>query len=172
MLVTGDKELNRRLERLDQKVRRRITRFALRKAGAPVLAQAALNVADVSETIADAMGMQAKSFDRGAVHVLKVGPVSDPSAWRTKRVANPFTGNPGLRLHKPHKTAHLVEGGTKPHTIVVGRTKIRHPGVEPHPYLEPARKARGGLAQAIFVREAWRAIEREAKKSAKKEKRS
>lgn len=168
MRITGDKELVKALEALDRKARTRITRAALRKAGEPVVAKAALNVADVSETIADSIGTEAKSFNKGAFHVLKVGPVSDSGAWRTKRVANPFTGDKGARIHKPHKTAHLVEGGTKPHTIQLGKLTIRHPGTEARPFLEPARRAMQAAVERVYVREAWKGIEREAKRAARK----
>lgn len=166
--IQGSQQLIKAFAKMDDQVRRRILRYSLRRASEPIVNAAHNNVRGISETIAESISAQAKSYRKGAFIVLKIGPSTAPQFWRSRRIANPFTGDLGSRLHKPGNTAHLVELGTKPHTIKVGKVRIKHPGTQAQPYLEPARQKEGPRMGRLFEQFAWKAIERQAKQEARK----
>ena len=169
MYVSGQQEITAAFKALELKVRKRIMVAALKKAGDPIAKAAMANVRPMSPTIAASIGIQMKSYRRGSFQSLKIGPTTDSLTWKTKTVESPFTGKMLRVIHKPSKTAHLVEGGTKPHVITFknGR-KLRHPGTSPRPWLRPARDEHAALAETTFISTAWKLIENEAKRHARK----
>lgn len=168
LLLTGDDELIGRLQALE-KAGSRIARRALKLAVQPIVDDAKDRARRVSPTIAESIEGQLRSKQKGQLVIVRVGPANSPSYTTVKARLNPITGLYKGRWHKPHKTAHLVEQGTKPHRIrIYGRIRIQHPGAKAYPYLGPALEAQEGEAQDVFFAEAWQGIRRELSKRAKK----
>lgn len=174
MEIDGQKELKSAFKELDMAVRKRIMRAALKKAGDPIAREAEQNVKPLSPTIAGSIGVQMKSYRAGSFQALKIGPTTDPLTFRTRERYSVVAGKYLKVVHKPFKTAHLVEGGTKPHRIPFkkGSRKGRvwnHPGVAARPWLKPARDEHEELAKQVFFSTSWSLIEREAKRLARKQ---
>jgi len=166
--LTGDDEVMGRLQALD-KAGTRIMRRAIKMAVQPVVIDAKNRIRPFSHTIADAISFEQKVKNKGQYHYIRIGAITDESAKTVKAKLNPLTGRVKARWHNPAKTAHLLELGTKPHRIVQGKNLvIQHPGARPHPGLIPALEENAALVEAIFTREAWKGIERELKKRARR----
>ena len=138
VFITGDKELLRKLKTLDEKVERRALKKANAKAIRPVVRAAKAGVRPVSKTVAKGIGIRHKRYARTKTHVVVVGVRNQASVAVERQHTNPFTGETSMRKHDPRHTAHLIEGGTKPHTITIGKFSVRHPGTTAKPFLEPA----------------------------------
>ena len=169
VVIQGENALMDTLQALDEKVRRRIMRRALNLAAEPLKASASRRVVSVSPTVAGAMGATVRQYKQGRILTMRVGPRSDQGAWSVKTVKNPFTGLLEGRIHKPGNTAHLIEGGTKAHSIrLPGRNiTIKHPGTAPAPFLKPAHRVTGPKVQKTFIEVAWAGIRREAQRKKK-----
>lgn len=166
--LTGDNEVIGRLQALD-KAGTRIMKRAIKLAVEPVVTDAKNRIRPFSPTIADAIDVEQRVKNKGQYHYVRIGAIVDQSATTVKAKLNPITGRVKARWHNPAKTAHLLELGTKPHRIVQGKNLvIQHPGARPHPGLIPALEENAALVEAIFTREAWRGIERELKKRARR----
>jgi HK97 gp10 family phage protein len=162
----------RRMESLKQGMQNTILRKAIR-AGAKSPREAAKRMAPrdsglLARSISVRIGTNRKT---GAVYAV-VGPKRGVIA-RKKAGA--------LLPGRPSKYAHLVEFGTRPHSLASGdklarRTQAgrqasggrRHPGAKPHPFLAPAWRT-----TAMVAREDMRRVVEEevAKKLAKRPKR-
>lgn len=139
--IRGEKELIKKLVSLENKTRRKFLRKANGKAIRPVVQSAKANVRRESSTVSKSIGVRHKSYKRGATQASIVGPRNVDSVVKERPHVNPFTGKVGVRKHDPRHTAHLIEGGTKPHTIKIFKNlTVRHPGTSPRPFLEPAMK--------------------------------
>lgn len=167
--LEGAEELKAVLKRLPPQVEQRVLSASLKYAAAPLVNDAKRKAGQVSRTIAGAITTQTKKV-RG-VRMLRVGPsAGDRGAWKLKRVVNPFTGAISVRFHKPENTAHLVELGTKAHQIRLPHLKItvKHPGTKAHPYMGPALEGNRAVVLGRFQYDAWRRIERIARRAARK----
>jgi HK97 gp10 family phage protein len=166
--ITGDDELVGRLQALD-KTGARITKRAIAAAVQPIIEDAKRRVEPISPTIADAIDFEQKLKNKGQYHYIRIGAVTDQSKTTVKAQFNPITGRVQAKWHNPSKTAHLVEKGTKPHSLrIYGSIRIKHPGAKPYPHLIPALEQNEALVEAVFAREAQAGIERELSKRAKK----
>ena len=166
--LTGDDELIGRLQALE-KAGTRIARKAISIAVQPIIEEARDRARRVSPTIADAIEVEQKTRKKGAFHVVRIGPIEGDGKKTVKAKFNPITGRVRARWHNPARPGHLVELGTKPHSLrLFGRIRIQHPGARPLPYLGPAIEAKEGEAQDTFYAEAWQGIRRELTKRAKK----
>lgn len=137
--VQGDKELLKALNNMKWSAARKAIQKANSKASRPIVSAAKSNVRRESNTVAKAVGVRHKAYPKNGNVVSVVGVRNDSSLTQERPAINIFNGAWFYRKHDPRKTAHLIEGGTKPHQIVVfGRIKISHPGTPPRPWLEPA----------------------------------
>jgi len=138
--VFGDEELIKEFERLEKKTGKRILKKGMAKAVRPVIQTARAKVRPISKTVAKALGIKRKSYQRGAIEIAAVGVRTDAKVTGVKTVINPVTGKTSIRKHVPYHTAHLIEGGTAPHvTHLPGRkVQVQHPGSPAQPFMEPA----------------------------------
>ena len=137
-LFTGDKELRKVMRKAATNIKK-ATSKGLSKAARPIIQKAKANVRPQSVTVAKSLGLKRKRYAAGAVQSAIIGPRVGSYAT-TKQVTNPITGNKTTKKHEPWHTAHLIEGGTAPHTIHLKDRNlvIQHPGTKPKPFLEPA----------------------------------
>lgn len=142
IVLTGQKELIKKLANMEKKAARKAMNKAMGKAVRPVIRAAKSNVRPISTTVAKSVGVKRKRYQSGATQIAIVGARVADNLKSTKTVRNPFTGAVTEREHWPWNTAHLIEDGTAPHQIHIPWLKmtIQHPGTEAHPWLEPAFK--------------------------------
>jgi len=77
-----------------------------------------------------------------------------PSTKYVNEAANPVA-------HKPSKTAHLIEFGTRPHVIRrKGGIVVQHPGTAPRPFIRPSIEANKDIVLQIMKSEYVRAIDK------------
>ncbi len=168
VVLTGHKELIKKLEGMEKKAARKATNKAMGKAVRPVITAAKANVRPVSNTVAKSVGVKRIRYNSGATQVAIVGARVGDNVKSTKEVINPFTGAKTQREHWPWNTAHLIEDGTAPHQIHIPWLKltIQHPGTAPHPWLEPAFKDNESKAIAIHAQVLREEIEKYARTKA------
>lgn len=179
--IQGVKELQRKLDALDKNVGKKIVRKALGKGIALIRKEAKAEERPRRRTggLQRAIASKVKIYRRGAT-------------WAGVGVdaKKQFTDNAGRR-YVPAKIAHLVEKGTRPHSILKGaRTRIGrrysrakslanmigaklrwaagkrpqwHPGSRPYPWLNPAFLRTRERALAIIAAELRAGIEAMAK---------
>ena len=147
--INGLPELMKALEQLPEKLARNVLRGAFR-AGAKVMAEDAQAAVPVrSGLLRDSIRVTTR---------VKGGRVSG-----TVRA-----GSKGGKARKIARHAHLVEFGTKAHTIrakpghhalAIGVSKVEHPGARPKPFMRPALDNKGfaaAKAAADYTRERLR----------------
>lgn len=175
MQIQGGPELQRALEKIDNEIAKKIMRKAAQKATTPWIRSARNKVKPISGTAARALGRRYKFYRNTATHYVIVGM---RKGYAVPKTGGDKGGKPG---HDPRHTAHLIERGTKPHTIpapvgglkigpVIIKGAVRHPGTEPHPFMRPAfeenkrgavtivtQEIRGGLNKVArtFQRHIW-----------------
>lgn len=66
--------------------------------------------------------------------VTALGMVGPRSGGQVVRRVSSWSNSPVMQ--RPGKYAHLVEKGTKPHSITIGNRTIKHPGTKAQPFLE------------------------------------
>lgn len=138
-MIRGDAELIRKLKILKWGAARKAIQKANSKAIRPAVSAAKSGVRKESNTVAKGIGVRHKSYPKSSSVVSVVGVRNDASLAIDRPHTNPFSGRESYRKHDPRHTAHLIEGGTKPHQIVIfGRIHVNHPGTAPRPFLEPA----------------------------------
>lgn len=121
LLITGDGALIQALKSLDRKIARKTIRKAITKAVKPIRVAYKANVPVKHGWLKKAVGSKVKTGRGGKVSGI-IGARSDLEAV----VPDERTGKP--RKIRPAKYQHLVEFGTRPHTIKVGKRRIKHPG--------------------------------------------
>lgn len=137
MRIEGDKELIKALRAFPEKLSKRVLRSAAGKATTVVAKAARLQVKPISPTIAKHIGTRVKLYKGGNVFAI-AGPKRDTPISATG--------------HRPSKTAHLVDRGTKPHGLKAwGKVQIIHPGARAHPFLEPAEKQSSAEVKRIYI---------------------
>lgn len=142
--IKGDKKLLRALKKLEARPVRKETRKALNKAATPMLKAARRNAEFIgdNDTIRDSLGKRVKTFMSGVI-VVVMGP----------RKGHVRDG------HDPTKTAHLVEFGTRPHSI----GEIKHPGTKAFPFMREAFDETVDQSLRLFIRLIRGGIEKLAK---------
>jgi HK97 gp10 family phage protein len=130
--LTGVDHLLKRLFSLKQGMRNVILRRALRAGAKPVWLGARHRAKAGTRELRRSLGTRMKSYRRGGVVVIVIGP----------RSKNTIQHPPGslfpsyTRGYNPARYAHLHEKGTKPHKIPIKRGRlagvtVRHPGTKP-----------------------------------------
>lgn len=137
--VVDTDDLRKKLSRLKWTAARKAIQKANSKAIRPVVSSAKSNVRPISNTVAKGIGVRHKGYSQTGTVISVVGVRNDASLAVDRLIENPFSGQLSYRKHDPRHTAHLIEGGTKPHQIVIfGRIHVNHPGTAPRPFLKPA----------------------------------
>lgn len=141
--ITGSDELIKKLSGMERKVQQKILKKANSKAIRPVIQAAKRGARPTSRTIAKSIGMRQSKYQGGQIHTVVAGVRNLASVASVRPQVHFVTGGWSYRRHDPRHTAHLVEKGTKAHTIVIPRFKmiVRHPGTKAKPFLEPAFKS-------------------------------
>lgn len=153
-----EKRLIRKLDRLPDKIFKRVVGAAASFAVTPVVKAAQSKAPKRTGRLAESIGKRRRQYNRAGVVIVVVGP--------RKGFVDPQTGE------DPAKIGHLVEFGTAPHTIpgavvnIDGRmvpATVHHPGARGKPFLKPALHEQ---AQAVLVRyrsKLWKGIVKYAK---------
>lgn len=126
--LLGDKALVKALNRLEDKVERRVLTTAVGKAALPIRKAAKALAPKRTGALANSIGIKRYRSKRAPMAIAVIGPRTDfkPS----KKVGEAIGG----RNIKPAKYAHLVEFGTAPHVIQgavlngKGPMTVQHPG--------------------------------------------
>lgn len=171
MKVDGDKKLAALLEKLPKRARGRVLRGAVTKAMRPVTRaiQRAASVHTDTGTLAKSIAMKRVSYGYGSVVVAIIGPKAG-----SKRRVDTITTRKGSKpvFRNPAITAHLLEGGTRAHTVTKGDLAApKKKGAEPKQTLKQTRvwisKDRRWITMTLhpgtrpthFMENAWRAAE-------------
>lgn len=148
--ITGLAKVLERLARFkSQSVRNRILRPALQAATKPLLDRARANVPVDQGWLRRSLGRRTQTYRQSGVVMVLVGP---RTGWqRNKKTGQRKLTAYGAKLRgktkqRPTQYAHLVEFGTRPHSVArgarlkkkKGRTSKPHPGARPRPFLQPA----------------------------------
>ncbi|HYE20977.1 MAG TPA: HK97-gp10 family putative phage morphogenesis protein [Tepidisphaeraceae bacterium] len=168
----GAPAILRRLADIDKKVARKALREAINEATKPILKDAKAGVATDTKLLKKALGRKTKTFRGGLVATGIVGVRKQFKGKKGERQrTDKFrvkvgTDSQGRAVYMdPTNYAHLVEFGTRPHTIGAGdrlRRKgrsskqiqrgFRHPGARPQPFIRPARDKNKSGTKAIVGR--------------------
>jgi HK97 gp10 family phage protein len=148
--MTGVDELKKKLRELPRKMRGKIVRRAVNGGALIVLQSARRHVPVRTRTTKKSLGRKGKTGKKG--YYVVIGP----------RFGHKVVSATG-RTYDPAKMAHLIEGGTRPHKIVV-RSRfgkpldkpqvIHHPGSRAQPFIRPALEdnraaVQGKIAQLL-----------------------
>lgn len=153
----GVSELYRALKDADVKLAKKTMKKAITQGNKLILKDAKAFVPTQTKTLKKALGSKVKVMKGGGVVVGIVGPRKDakgkPPKYRRKVKVTTRYGMKEM-YRNPVKYAHLVEKGTRPHTLGKGSTLNRktsrgtviplvqrgnkHPGAVPKPFLRPA----------------------------------
>ncbi|WP_020475256.1 HK97-gp10 family putative phage morphogenesis protein [Zavarzinella formosa] len=176
----GVPEIYRKLYELDRKLARKAMRKAITEVDKLILRDARSKVREQTKTLKKSLGSKVKSYKGGLVIVGMTGPRKDargkPAKFR--RQVKVKTGR-GTRMEwrNPVFYAHLVEQGTRPHTLGGGSELTRlkakkrkrvqhgtmHPGTKPQPFLRPALERNRSAIPEIIARYLNEAIKTLAK---------
>lgn len=113
--LLGDEELQKRLNALDDKVIRRIVPKASKQATSSVLRTAKTLAPKESGLLIRSLGQKQKLYRRSGVFVTIVGP---RTGFKQQVEVEDRFGNVKKIFRNPVKYAHLVEKGTRPHSLV------------------------------------------------------
>lgn len=168
MTVTGIEDLDRKLKKLTNQQFRAIVGKASNRAMKPVEKIARAGAPRESGLLRKSIGRKQKRYKRASVTVTMVG----PRIGFKKLVSVP--GRKKAQLRNPAMYAHLVEGGTAPHSL--GKDSVRflrkgggktpgqqfgkqHPGSAPQPFLKPALVRQTAQTVKIYADEMRRFVD-------------
>lgn len=178
--LSGVPRLVRKLAEVDEKVARKALKKGIDEATKPILKDARARVRTATKLLKKALGRRSRVYRKGVVVVGLVGvrkAFKGPKGKRVRldkfrvRVGTKADGTP--EYMDPTNYAHLVEFGTRPHSLAKGdrlrrkgrkgagvQTKgaARHPGAKKYPFLRPARDANRGAAVRAVKRHLQAAI--------------
>jgi HK97 gp10 family phage protein len=174
----GVPELIKALREADKKIAKRAMNKSVREATKPILKDAKAGVAVDTKTLKKALGTKVKVYKGGAGAVGLVGIRKDKKGKPVKHKRKVGTNSKGEDVYRdPVKYAHMVEFGTKPHTVAKGDMLARkgrkhrerqigkkHPGAKPQPFLRPALDKNKGQVKATMVRVLKTALDEVRKK--------
>lgn len=153
--ITGLRELERTLKKLEPKNSKNVLRAAIRAAGRVVVVEARQNLPSEYDTLS-----------RSLTHKL----LKQRSAVRMNLIVGPTTGE---QARYNGWYAHLVEFGVAPHPIPKGNgrrimnigdgevaTKVQHPGVKKRPFLRPALDNNLEKIKDAYIAKLWAGIKK------------
>ena len=173
----GDEEVQRALKNMAQDVTGKVLRAATQNSMKPYARDAKKRMAEISPTIAKAIGNRTKLYAKKGVVVNVVGIKRETTPTIRERTVTMPDGSSKTfkRKHDPRNTAHLVEFGTKPHKITIpwlsGRFlkyKADHPGTQEYAPMRKALEAQKDTVLRTMRREVLGGVEKLAIKEAKK----
>ncbi len=141
--IRGLDEIEKRLQKLPEKLRRRHLKEVLQEGLALVYEEARIRAPRRLSKGWEAF------VDRGTRLV-------DAIAVTVSVTAKKATGKVGIDVKKA-RHGHLLEFGTKPHKI----GKLQHPGTKPRPFMRPAMDAKGDDALRRMSEKLVKAVEKE-----------
>jgi hypothetical protein len=137
MKISGDEELKRALKAFPDKLEKRVLRSAAGKAATATAKGIRREAKPASPTIARFIGTKVKLYKQGTVFAI-AGPRRDSPKSPTG--------------HNPAYTAHLVDRGTKPHSMKAwGRVRIVHPGAKAQPFMQPGAHQATSDVKRIYL---------------------
>lgn len=145
--LKGANNLAKRLSRLPLSMQNRILRPAISAGARPIRVAARSNVGQRdggSRALARSIDMKVKTGSRAVYAV--IGPRADARAMRLDLFGR-------IAPHRPAAIAHLVEDGSAPHVIMIGRgRKVRwqHPGSAGSHFMARAWQSTSGGSQRII----------------------
>lgn len=165
--VTGLRDCMRRVAKLKRGVRNKLIRKAMSKSTQPLAKAAKSRAPKRFGLLQKSLGRKMKTYSKSGTVVAIVGPRSGfqrPVPGRGK--------NGKRRVANPLYYAHLVEKGTRPHSLGKGsrlrgkkarQSGAMHPGARPRPFLGPAWRAGRAKVESTFRNELWAGIQQESK---------
>lgn len=168
--MKGVPELIRTLREIDKKVAKKALRDGVQESTKPILKDAKAKVRVDTKLLKKSLGRKVKSYKGGEVIAGIVGVRKGTKGKKGNRTrTDKFrvqvgTDAKGKAIYMdPIKYAHLVEFGTRPHSVGSGDMLKRkgrkagqvqrggkHPGSKPYPFMRPAlQKNKGGSKVAI-----------------------
>lgn len=176
--TTGVPELLKALQEIDKKVAKRALTKAVREAAKPILKAAKANVAVDTKTLKKSLGVKVKVYKGGSGVVGLVGIRKDKKGKPIKHKRKVGTTKAGKDIYQdPTKYGHLVEFGTRRHTVAKGdrlarkdrkqsemQTGKMHPGAKAKPFLRPALDNNQGQVKATMIRVLQHALTEARKK--------
>lgn len=154
--VKGLAEIERKLQSLPENVRKKHVRKALQDGSDLVRSDAQRRVAAISaRRVKDDFLFFLRAPD---IHHLKDYVVS-----KIKVGVRGAYAIVGLD-YKKVRHGHLVEFGTKPHKIKIGRITINHPGAKKQPFMRPAFDAHSDRSVGVITTQLRDAVEKEAER--------
>jgi HK97 gp10 family phage protein len=151
--ITGLDEIEKRLQALPEKIRRRYVRKALQDGTEIIRAEAQLRVP------------RRKPNSGWESFVQRGETLRDAVATKISVRQGDALGRVGLDYKKVHY-GHLVEFGTRPHKIRIktrsGKYRtIQHPGARKQPFMRPAFDNKGDESVEVMITELAAAVEKE-----------
>ncbi len=141
--IRGLDEIERRLQQLPEKLRRRHLKDILREGLTLVYDEAKIRAP--------------RRLSKGWEAFVERGTrLADAIAITISVTAKKATGKVGIDTKKA-RHGHLLEFGTKPHKI----GKIQHPGSRPRPFMRPAMDAKGDDSLNTMASKLAKAVEKE-----------
>lgn len=148
--IRGLDEIERRLKALPEKLRRKAIRGALQDGMEPVRVEAALRAPERTPTHGWLASLESRRKKNR-------GHLKDNIASKVTVGAKAAQGRIGCTNRVRH--AHLVEFGTDPHDIKMGKRTWRHRGARKQPFMRPAFDAKSGESVEIITSELAQAVE-------------
>ena len=158
--LTGFRKLERALAKMGPKVAKSVTNKAMTAARKPVVKAIRQESPKADGDLKKSIGHKAKTYKRSETKSNIIGPRSRTIIRDGRRK------NPALY-------AHLVELGTKPHTIGAGKVMrigdkmiagpVNHPGTAPDPFMRKGWEKSRRIALARFIRSYRSGVARVAK---------
>lgn len=139
--IKGLDEIEKRLQQLPEKLRRKSIGRALK---------------DGTQLIVDEARIKAQKYDASPVTHPKAGHLSDAIASKVNIFSDKAIARVGVDYTKV-KHGHLVEFGTHPHKI----GKRKHPGAKKQPFMRPAFDAKGDDSLDSIITDLAKAVEKE-----------
>ena len=167
--VEGLAEIVATLKDLPEKLQRKVVRKALAKATKPTLAAARQRCPKDAGLLKKSLGRKTVTYVESGSIVAIIGPRGGFERMVTRR------GRSKPEKANPLYYAHLVEFGTKPHSLARADTKIgrriandmkirMHPGTKARPFMRPAFDSTKGEVLRIFGEEVAKGLEQEMAK--------
>lgn len=162
--LTGDKALMRKLDKLTDKIGRRVLRKTMRAAAKPIVKQAKMNVPiGKTRNLKRSIGTRFRWYGGTGTQVAVIGPrikyKREKGASGTRRLVRDSRGRRISVLAGQH--GYIVEFGTGPRYTKKGAFR----GIGPaQPFMRPAWDAKKKKAESAGVKKLREEVEKEARR--------
>jgi HK97 gp10 family phage protein len=155
-IKVDDRKVRRMLKELPDRIERKVLRQAIGPATTPAVKAAKRLAPRDSGLLKKSIAKKIKTYKKTNTAVSIVGPKKD--------VVEVING----KNKRPSKYAHLVEGGTSPHKIVVTwkgkKVTLQHPGAKATHFLKQAQEASLSQYKSICMQRMADGVIREGQK--------